>query len=821
LESFVTDDVGRIDELNRLAALDDLNILDTHSEQVFDGYTQIATQLFRVPIALISLVAADRQWFKSCVGLDVPGTPRNVAFCDRTIRESRVLIVPDATLDPRFSDNPLVTGAPHIRFYAGAPLVTAEGFRIGTVCIIDTAPRDDFSAADATTLETLAKSVMSALNLRNSALNSAQIARIAADRLKLLSLAEQMAHVGTWSWDAISDVTEWSAEVYAIHGLDPAQSPPALEGVLALYSPVDSVKLRGLIDRALVEGVDYDLEATVVRPDGSRRTVIARGTVRRSDEGLTEMLLGTFQDITHLRRTDRQIRESEARFRLLAESTTDLILMVDADGLIEFASPGAAILGYRPEDLVGRHRLSLVHPDDRKRARVSIDRLVDQKNARDRSARDYRFKRADGSFTWLEGNSRVVRNDDGELIAVISAFRDVTLRKDYEAVLEDARDQALRAVKAKSDFLANMSHEIRTPLTGVLGFAALLEKIPGLPPPASTYIQRILAGGDALLVVVNDILDLARIEAGQIDIEDVVFDPNILVCETTDLIETQARAKNIIVEVISRSQIPAAVHGDPARLRQILLNFLSNAVKFTQSGRITISLDYGVESPGPLRVSVSDTGIGIPADRINVIFQRFTQADNSISRIYGGTGLGLAIANNLARLMGGVVGVQSVHGKGSTFWVELPAPIADTRDSSYGEHQNEGASRSIRLLIVDDLAVNRELIRHILEPFDIALSEAENGIEAIATASQEVFDIVLMDIQMPGMDGLEATRRLRSEPGPNQYVPIIALSADTLPEHLEACRLAGMNDHIAKPINVARLVERISYWTTRSDDAAN
>ena len=804
-------------EARRLEALARQNILDTKSEDLFDRFTAVASQVFSVPIAIVSLVADDRQWFKSCVGLDVEGTPRNVAFCDYAIRESCVTVVPDASADPRFANNPLVTGEPHIRFYAGAPLITPDGYKIGTLCIIDRTPRQSFGPSEAALLETLAAGVMSAITLRNEAQASHAMALVAADRQQLLVLAERMAHVGTWSWDVVSNTTTWSPEVYAIHGVDPSLPPPSLDGVIDLYMPDDGAQLMGLINRAMAEGLDYQLDATIIRPNGDIRNVIAHGTTRKNTDGTIEALMGTFQDVTALRLADRQTRDSEERFRLLADNTNDIVSESDLTGRFTYLSSAVdKVSGYSVEESLGRQALDFVHPDDRERVRIEIAEALASADGR---RIEHRHVRKDGEVIWVESRPTLVLDPESQQpIAVRDVLRDVTERKNYEAALEVARDAALAATKAKSDFLSNMSHEIRTPLTSIIGFAGLLERMPDLPPAARTYSKRIVTGGNALLLVVNDILDLARIESGHIQIEKLAFDLRSLVVESVELVDAQASAKGLSVSVEWADDPPAAVIGDPARLRQILLNYLTNAIKFTPCGSITVSVHYDRDAGGKLRLLVSDTGIGISPDRVDALFERFEQADNSISRQYGGTGLGLAIVKQLAEMMGGSVGVESEVGSGSTFCVEVPTPSVDLIATPAEPADFPTWVEPFRILIVDDLAVNRELIRTILEPFDVKIHEAADGFDAIDIASRTRVDLILMDIQMPRMDGLEATRVIRGTAGPNCRTPIVALTAATLPAQLEASRLAGMNDHLAKPFDIKRMIDRIAFWTTRTTE---
>jgi len=295
-------------ESKRLAALDRLEVLDTPSEPLFDSLTALAAQSFNAPIALISLVDQERQWFKACVGLDVGHTARDISFCQHAILSDEVFVVLDAAHDERFRDNPLVTGPPDIRFYAGAPLITPEGYRLGTICVIDTVPRETFCDAEASHLQAIARSVMQALMLRLDSRERERIAILGDQQNKLLKLAEDMAGVGTWSWDVATDRTTWSDQVYRIHGYEPGVEPPALQGVLERYHPDDAKILADHVQRAVAEGRDYALEARIYRPDGSERHFVSRGAFQQGPDGFVTAIVGTFQDITEHVTAERFIR---------------------------------------------------------------------------------------------------------------------------------------------------------------------------------------------------------------------------------------------------------------------------------------------------------------------------------------------------------------------------------------------------------------------------------------------------------------------------------------------------------------------------------
>lgn len=380
------------------------------------------------------------------------------------------------------------------------------------------------------------------------------------------------------------------------------------------------------------------------------------------------------------------------------------------------------------------------------------------------------------------------------------------------AALERATAQALAASRAKSEFLANMSHELRTPMSGVLG---MLDMVLESSLEAEQRDQLLTAKNCAvsLLALLNDILDLSKIEAGKMVLEEVPFDVRLAVAESMDAVRPHARAKNLALRTVIERGAPAWIVGDPMRFRQILNNLLSNAVKFTLEGRVELHLRRAGEAASPrLMIEVSDTGIGIPADKLGAIFEEFTQADGSTSRKFGGTGLGLAITRKLVRMMGGEITVKSEVGKGSTFRVELPcrevagppgAPsVAETEPSPAEE------ARKATILVAEDNLINQRVVAAMLRREGYQVETAAHGGEAIAALERLRPDLILMDIQMPVVDGLEATRRIRANPRWRR-LPIIALTAHAMAGDRDLCLASGMDDYLTKPVNRTQLVAAI------------
>jgi signal transduction histidine kinase/AmiR/NasT family two-component response regulator len=368
------------------------------------------------------------------------------------------------------------------------------------------------------------------------------------------------------------------------------------------------------------------------------------------------------------------------------------------------------------------------------------------------------------------------------------------------------------AAEAKSDFLANMSHEIRTPLTGIIGFSELLNRMTDLPPAATAHVGRIAASGQALLAVVNDILDFSKLETGHVELDPQPFTVDAFFEDTLAMVATQAAAKRLAISLAFEGDIPRVLNADGPRLRQVVLNLLGNAIKFTAQGSVEVTVAHEAAT-NRLCVAVCDTGCGVPAEKLGRLFQRFSQADSSVTRNHGGTGLGLSICKALVKLMGGEISVASVVGAGSsfTFWVLAP-PAALQETEQVASVRLDPAGRSSRILVVDDLDLNRDLVRTLLEAAGYSVEEAASGLEAVTATRQRPFDLILMDLQMPGMDGFTAARAIRGDASPNSGAPIIALSANVLPEHVAAGAAAGMNGHIGKPINVTELLSVVAAW---------
>jgi len=532
----------------------------------------------------------------------------------------------------------------------------------------------------------------------------------------------------------------------------------------------------------------------------------------------------------------RAIAESAARYRAIVETAVDAIMVADGLGTIRsFNRAAESIFGYSQDEVVGKNlRLLMQEPD-----RTAHDGYLEAyRRTGERRiigiGREVTGLHKDGSKLELELSIAEWCDLDGEP-CFTGIMRDVTQRnqqaRDLQRALasgKQARLDAEAANQAKTNFLAVMSHEIRTPLTSIDGFADLLWRTKRLTQQQRRYVELIRAANAALLTIVNDILDFSKVEAGQIELQNQPFSPSALIHDVMGIVQPVAAKKDLLLRWSVDPKTPDWLLGDVVRLQQILLNLLNNAVKFTDSGSISVTLKPVQSGEGNevMQFSVADTGNGIPAHHQERLFKQFSQADGSISRRYGGTGLGLAICKNLVELMGGTIGIVSEVGQGATLWFAVPlaaAPMPSPKPQMAGALDVLSNPKG-RILLVDDIETNLEIVQSYLSDGGYDVVPVDGGAEAVRRLQEETFDIVLMDVQMPVMDGVMTTHAIRGLPGPQRDIPIIAMTGNVLPQQVESFIKAGMNDHVGKPIERAKLYSKLWRWiprhAVRIEDAA-
>jgi PAS domain S-box-containing protein len=548
----------------------------------------------------------------------------------------------------------------------------------------------------------------------------------------------------------------------------------------------------------------FEEDKRYIRPDGSHVWVALSVSLLRGPDGTPLHSIAQIQDLSSRVEAQAAERASEERYRLIAEHTSDIIVVADLDGVVRYISPSVQGAGWDPSRIVGQAFSHAMHKDDAQKALRNFESLL-----RGRPSQTIRWRTrhgATGQVLWMESRASLMRDPrTAEPVGFMDIVRDVTLEVAQTAALRAAHAAAEAAAEAKTQFLANMSHEIRTPLTAVLGFSRLLEQLPDLSPVATQYASRITGAGRGLLALVNDILDFSRIEAGKYELRPAATAIRAACEETLSLFTEQAEEKGLTLAFEPQGDIPERVLVDGDRVRQMLVNLIGNALKFTETGSVRLSARWSALDG--LTLDVSDTGPGLDLAAQATVFERFQQADSSMTRRHGGSGLGLAITRGIAEAMGGDVTLSSTPGQGATFRIALPAPVCDApRPMRAGEStlSIDGA----RILVVDDNATNRELATRLLAALGAEVTQASDGREALAELSVQPIDVVLMDLRMPGMDGHAALSALRAGGGPNARIPVLAFTAEAdVGANADITLFDGL---VRKPIEPAAMLTSIS-----------
>ena len=557
-------------------------------------------------------------------------------------------------------------------------------------------------------------------------------------------------------------------------------------------------KDRAVLDSGLL--TDIADETIQTRDRGSRR-LHTKKIPLRDERGRSQYLLGISEDITEHRQVEEARRAAEQRLATVVANLPVVVFALDMGGVFTLSEGlGLSAQGLRPGEVVGRSVFEVYR---------NVPEVVDcLRHALQGEAVTYTVP---VGALYYETHCVPLRGENGQLVEIIGVSRDITERQRAEAALREAKEAAEAATRAKSEFLANMSHEIRTPMNGIIGMTELALDT-ALTPEQREYLGMVKSSADSLLSIIDDILDFSKIEAGRLVLEAVNFPLRDSLDDTVRILAVRAHTKGLELACHIPPEVPDDLVGDPNRLRQVIINLAGNAIKFTEAGEVVVEVQIQERTDHDVCLSfaVRDTGIGIPPEKQQSIFEAFSQADSSTTRKYGGTGLGLTISTQLVSLMGGRLWVESALGRGSVFhftarFAVPPAP------AGRGAAPDAAPRRPLRLLLAEDNAVNQRLAVRLLEKRGHAVTVAANGREAVAAlararVSGAGFDLVLMDVQMPEMDGFEATRAIRAgERGSGGHLPVVAMTAHAMKGDRERCLAEGMDGYVSKPLQAQEL----------------
>jgi two-component system, chemotaxis family, CheB/CheR fusion protein len=644
-----------------------------------------------------------------------------------------------------------------------------------------------------------------------------------------LEMALHGGSLGAWDLDLKENLAWRSPRHDEIFGYDEPLAVWTFNSFLHHVHPDDLERTETFFRNASKE-LEWQHECRIRRQDGAVRWISIHARNVLDELGTAIRMYGTVADITDVKNAQVAIETHELQFRTLADNIAQFAWMAEPNGDIDWYNKRwFDYTGTTIEQVQGWGWTSVHHPEHLDRVIANFKKALESRSEFEDT---FPLRRYDGEYRWFLTRMIPIFDDSGNVVRWFGTNTDVTEQKAIEAELDHARHMAEAANQAKSDFLANMSHEIRSPMTAILGFADLL-KVTDVEEMEK--VETIRRNGQFLLELVNDILDLSKIEAGKVTVEAIRFDPTRLLEDVCSLMTVRAVESGLSLKVIYENPIPIAITSDPIRMRQVLINLVGNAIKFTEDGGVTLKLRY-LDSDKQLCFDVVDTGIGISEEKQAKLFRPFEQADSSIVRRYGGSGLGLAISERLAELLGGHIQVRSKEGQGSTFSLVVDCvndpDLVDCQGrltlQSNGNNHTEttmvlnhrdvtnGSGRiDIRALIVDDRRDIRFLTQHFVKQLGGEVLLAENGVEALRTIDAEeqagrLIDIVLMDVQMPEMDGFTAVRTLR-ERGFDR--PVIALTANAMDSDRDACIAAGYTDYLSKPIDIQKLITALRKYS--------
>ena len=863
-------------EAARLAQLHELQLLDSPSEPAFEQLVELTALLLKVPVALVSLVDKERQWFKARVGVDSCETGRDISFCGHVVADGEPLVVEDATLDARFADNPLVTGAPHIRFYAGIPLMLESGMSLGTMCVIDTQPRR-LDAEQWHQLQLLAKQTEQLIQLHQQRLLLGNQCMLSDRRLARYEAITQGAAAGIVRIDGKGLIQEINDYALSLLGYRRAELIGQNVSVLMpmQWSAHHDQYLHNYIESGQAKVIGKGRRVSALHKSGHQVPVhLAVGQVLDSHQPDQMEFIGILTDLTEMHEAEqrersaaRQLKKQQRLLSVLHKGLTDYHALMSGNRLWSFLQEALRELTDSDYSLIGEvlseqgqpelkiHAITDLSWNEESRQLMQKLQAGEMKLTNPHSMLGQVF--AQGNTVLSNGMDSDERRggfppghpplhnylgvpilDDGQVIGMyaiangsedydqelvswlepftstcallIKLYRQLNEREQFTEQLRQARDQAEQASRAKTDFLSSMSHELRTPLNAIMGFAQLLQsnKRSSLDERQLRQVEQIYKSGNHLLNLINEVLDLARIEAGSINMSLEAIRPREVIDDACDTLMPIARQQGVAMHIDTVLNRMPAVLADYTRLKQVLINLISNAIKYNRpEGRVYIGCRQDADV---LQVSVRDTGPGIDPQYLDQLFQPFNRLGAENGAIEG-TGVGLALTKSIIEQMGGSIGVDNHYGEGCEFWFRLPLAMSSSQQAVadvYPEPQAEpvaGAQRTV--LYVEDNPANQRLMAEVFEERKGMQLECVHSAElAFEIACSNPPDLILMDISLPGMNGIEAAGLFGRHPL-TRAIPIVALSANAMPEDIKRASKAGFRDYLTKPIDILRLLK--------------
>lgn len=767
------------------------------SKNQFDRIAKLASLLCDAPIAIIALVDGDRLWFKSAIGTTLNEMPLGISFCEHAIQGENTFEVCDARTDERFKEHPSVVGHPHVRFYAGAPLIDDQGLKLGALCVLDPRPRN-LSGSQKEGLETLAREIITHMVLEKKSRELETNTRRYEELLNISAVSPEIHCILDYSGkvlfinDAVTNILEYSVEE-AI-GLS----------IWDFFHRDDLNRVVKTIEEGLRNKIkEFAIDFRIISKTGVTRWLSWSMIAKK------RRWYAYGRDITESKKVEQELR----RLSFVASKVNNAVVINDANNHVTWVNEAfEKITGFNLDDLKGKRLGDLIAGPKTDMELLAQTRELSRQNQS--FTVDLLAYRKDKQPIWLSVYNTVVFNEAGKVEIEVEIIIDITEKKQAEREMVEAREQALQLSEAKEMFLSVMSHEIRTPLNAVLGMTHLLMEN---DPKASQLedLNILKFSGENLLNIINDILDFTKMETGNLQLESLPFNIKALTADIVTSLYVSATKKGNTLELLGQDQVPANLLGDKTRLYQILMNLLGNAIKFTDQGKITLQLKLLDEDETHARIhfEIKDTGIGIPEDKLSYVFETFTQAKTDISRKYGGTGLGLAITRKLLELHNSGIEVKSKEGEGTTFSFTLDFDKAPLVSKVLQPGPQASNFSSKKILIVDDNEINLLIAKRILTKFGPEMDFALNGEEAVEMVQKQTYDLVFMDIKMPGIDGFEATRSIRALEGAYfKALPIIALTASTLHNEYIKFEESGMNGHILKPFKPEEIRNVLSVY---------